>query len=450
MKIPLSLSTAFGDDFETELRNFVIEAGLVPDETTFASERFLTRSVIPHVERLSRLFNRIEDEKPLPPEEPQTRGRRPSEARGKRAIQPLVAGGKGGLDPYWKESSNPENFRLAYFLAFMPCNAARTAAVISELGRLGFRFPEAWTSFRGIEWGAGPASGACGVAAGVAHSEIGIPRSGNWALIEQDRAVLALGEKWAQTYFTSVGMDWSVRPFHRTVDWEKPLLPKNAPTFHLWLSSYFLNEAELPLDQLAARLVDNWEFHLEEEGLAILIEPALRVQSRRLLELRKHLIEEFTKPRRKGKYQVLLPCLGHQTCGALALEGDWCHEEITWWRPKYMRKIEELAGLDRKTLPFSYLVVAKSGRSREELLPALAPAGASAKTDRLVSPAHSEGRDLEFFVCGAEGKRRARYRPAEENDKDGENEIQRGSILLDAEIRGDSRAGRVDRLKGVL
>lgn len=420
MKIPVSLSTAFGDAFEATLLDFALREKLVPDADAIRNDRFLTRSVLPHVEKMSRMFNRLEA---------------------------LATGARDGLDPYWKESSNPENFRLAYFLAFMPGNAARVAAVVSELARLGFRYPDL-KSFRGIEWGAGPASGACGVAAGAAHSEIGIPRDGNWALIEQDRAVLALGEKWATTYFESLGLGWSVRPFHRKVDWAKPLLPRSAPKFHLWLSSYFLNEADIPLPELAARLVDNWEFHVEDEGLAVLVEPALKVQSRRLLELRKHLLVEFADPRRKGKYQILLPCLGHQACGALANEGDWCHEEITWWRPKYFRKIDELAGLDRKTLPFSYLVVAKSGRPREDLLPALkSPAGGFARPDRLVSPAHAEGRDLEFFVCGAAGKRRARYRPT--SDEQGES-IQRGTILLDAEIRGDARAGRVDSLRDVL
>ncbi len=429
MKIPASLSTAFGDDFEATLLDFLLENELVPDEISFRSERFLTRSVIPHVERMSTLFNRIEPGVP------------------DAAIRARKSAERPGLDPYWKDSSNPENFRLAYFLAFMPGNVARTAAVISELARLGFRYP-GLKSFRGVEWGAGPASGACGVAAGAVHSDIGIPREGNWALIEQDRAVLSLGEKWAATYFESLGLGWSVRPFHRKVDWTQPLLPKSAPTFHLWLSSFFLNEAELPMAELAARLVDNWEFHLEEEGLAVLIEPALKLQSRRLLELRKHLLLEFANPRRKGKYQVLLPCLGHQACGALEAENDWCHEEITWWRPKYFRKIDALAGLDRKTLPFSYLVVAKSARPREELLPALrAPDGGMAKTDRLVSPAHSEGRDLEFYVCGPDGKRRARYRP--ETDEESEA-IERGTIFFDAEIRGDSRAGRVDKRRGIL
>jgi hypothetical protein len=435
MKIPLSLSRAFEDDYEALLRRFVLEQGLVPDAEAIDSVRFLTRSVVPHVQRMSRMFNRIE----LTPEGGED-GAAEAESGKPRKWVKKAADTATGLEPYWKDSSNPENFRLAYFLAFMPGNSARVASVITELARLGFRYPKL-PAFRGIEWGAGPASGACGVALGAAHGDIGIPKNGNWALIEQDRQVLSLGEKWAGEYFAKLGYDWSVRPFHRKVDWTKPLLPSSAPKFHLWLSSYFLNEVELPVDELARRLVDHWEHHLEDEGLAILIEPALKLQSRRILELRSKLLEEFRSPKRRGTYQILLPCLGHQACGALAAESDWCHEEITWWRPKYLRKIDELAGLDRKSLPFSFLVVSKSKRPISELLPALEGSRAS----RLVSPPHSEGKDLEFFVCGEDGKRRARYRPEE---KDGE--IQRGSILLDADIRGDARAGRVERVKKVI
>src|SRR4029079_9435320 len=107
---------------------------------------------------------------------------------------------------------------------------------------------------------------------------------------------------------------------------------------------------------------------------------------------------------------------------------DWCHEEVTWWRPPYYKKIDQLAGLDRKTLPFSYLVIARSRAKREELLPALAGAKS---LHRLVSPSHWEGRDQEFFLCGQNGKLRARLKI--------EEELERGDILADAEIRGDER-----------
>jgi hypothetical protein len=136
----------------------------------------------------------------------------------------------------------------------------------------------------------------------------------------------------------------------------------------------------------------------------------------------------------------LLPCLGHQACGALAEAEDWCHEEVSWWRPAYFKEIDRLAELDRKTLPFSYLVLARSRRAREELLPALA---GSRSRHRLVSPAHAEGRDREFFMCGQEGKRRARYRPL------GDESLERGDVLIDADVRGDVHSSRVQTVKKI-
>lgn len=76
----------------------------------------------------------------------------------------------------------------------------------------------------------------------------------------------------------------------------------------------------------------------------------------------------------------------------------------------------------------------------EELLPALQGSHAEDRY-RLVSPSHHEGRDLEFFLCGQDGKRRARYRPGEDSD------ISRGDILIGAEVRGDARSSRVESIE---
>jgi hypothetical protein len=416
----VELSEAFGADFERLLARFAHERGLLPDQESLGSVRFLARSVVPHLSKLSRTFNR-EPGEPEPGAEP--RARRTKEERAAQHAK--------GLDPYWKTSSNPTHLRLAYFLAYMPCNLYRVAAVWSELARLGFRW-KAGERLRAIEFGAGPATGACGVAAGERFAPIGAPATGDWALIEQEKALLELGREWAAEYFPSIGApDWGTRPFQRRVDPARGWLPPAAPKFNLWLTSFFLNELTLPPKELARSLIDSWEKHLEEEGLVILVEPALKAQSRRLLELRRELLAAAP-----AWLRVLAPCLGHQACGALASPEDWCHEEAMWWRPPYIRVLDKLAGLDRKTLPFSYLVLTRSRRSHEELLPALAGEGGA--RERLVSPAHAEGRDEEFFICGEAGKRRARLR--------GEG-LERGDILLGAEARGDANSTRIESVK---
>jgi hypothetical protein len=418
MRVPTSLANGFGEPFEKLIRRFAAEQGLLPEEASLSSERFLARSVVPHVRKLSSLFNRLDEEGETTPE-----------------------AAAGGLDPYWKRSSNPANLRLAYFLYFMPSNLFRVAAIWSELARLGYRWPEG-LPFRGLELGAGPASGACGIAAGERHAEVGLPRRGDWALIEQDKATLELGARWAAEYFRDSGLgDWGTRTFARRIDLEGEILPRSAPRFSLWLMSYFLNESSAEPVALARKLLHAWRDHLTDEGLVILVEPALRLQSRRLLELRRALLEELAAGRGPAM-QVLLPCLGHQACGALSDPDDWCHEEVAWWRPPYFRVIDRMAGLDRRTLPFSYLVLARTRHAREKLLPALAASPAAGR-ERLVSPAHTEGRDYEFFICGEQGKRRARYRP-----EDG-TAPERGDVLLGAETRGAPQSVRVQTLKTI-
>jgi hypothetical protein len=411
MKVPVPLSEAFGPAFEELLVQFASNEGLIPPDSSMKSDRFLARSIVPHIEKLSSLFNRIEGDQ------------------------------SSSLAPYWKESSNPANLRLAYLLYFMPANLFRVAGVWAELARLGYRWPaHKSANFRAVEFGAGPASGACGIAAGEQFAPLGLPKTGNWALIEQDKATLELGASWANAYFKhTLHPEWETRTFHRKLLGKAPeegLLPPTAPRFHLWVMSYFLNELEHTGYQAAKLVMQAMEDHLEDEGLVLLIEPALKLQSRRLLEFRKEWLKLAEKKKESG-YRVLLPCLGHQACGALAAEEDWCHEEVTWWRPPYYRKLDQLAHLDRKTLPFSYLVLTRSKKTMEELLPTLS--STSQRRYRLVSPAHNEGRDQEFFVCGQEGKRRARYRA--ESKK--EVPLERGDILSDTDIQGDVNSSRI-------
>lgn len=406
MKIPVSLIDAIKDGFEPVIARFLTDTKRIESPEQLRSKRWLTRSVVPHIERLSDLFNRIDHE-----------------SQG------------DSLERYWHQGSNPEHLRLAYFLYFMPANLFRAASVAAELSRLGFRFNrQTDRPLRGIDFGAGPASLSSGFAYAERFAPIGLGDDFSWALIEQDRKILDLGVEWSRALFDTLQLsNWETRPFHRKVEFSRPLLPKTAPSFDLWTHSFFSNESSASPNVIADQLIQAWDRHLSDDGIAILIEPALKSHSRKLLELRKALIEK-TQDSRELPLKVLLPCLGEQACGALAEKEDWCHEEAAWFRPGYYRLLDELARLDRKTLPFSYLVVAKTRKPIEEILPALKETKAQQRY-RLVSPAHAEGKDLEFFVCGQEGKRRIRHRPSDALREEGS--LQRGAIAVDAELQGD-------------
>ena len=412
MRVPVNLVNAFKEDFEPLLTAFLTEQKLLPEGESLQSKRWMTRSVAPHVKALSALFNRVEGEQTDAIDE----------------------------ETYWTESGSPKNRRLAYFLSFMPPNLFRVASIWAELHRLGFKwpFPEN-QDFKGLEWGAGVASGACGVIAGERYAPIGMPTNGNFALIEQSKAALQLGAKWFEHFS---GPSVSARPFHRRVDLSSLWLPPAAPKFHIFVLSYFLNESELPAQTLVERFLHTAEHHLEDEGLVIISEPALKLQSRKLLQFRKALIEHPDVKSGKAGLQVLLPCLGHQSCGALAKEDDWCHEEVSWWRPPYLRDLDSMTGLDRKSLPFSYLVIQKTRKPLNVILPRLQ--GPSENRYRLVSPSHSlSKRTSEFFVCGQEGKRRARIDGT--GLLDGSEMPDRGSILENTAIHGDPALSQITK-----
>ena len=413
MRVPKELAEAFGAPFEKEMARFLVSRELIDDETSLQSQRFLSRSVVPHVTKLSEFFNRLSENQP-------------------EALD-------GG---YWKTGSNTKNLRLAYFLAFMPPNLFRMSSVWNELHRLGYRWPFE-DPLRAIDVGSGPATAVSGVAAGETYGEIGLPRDGNWALIDLDNSVLDMGMAWATQYLEFLGRPgWEFRLFPRKIELDS-LLPRAAPRFQLWTQSFFLNEMpEKPASEVASALLATWSRHLENEGLVLWVEPALKKESRRLLEVRKALLKQIEKE--DLPFQVLLPCLGHQACGALAEPEDWCHEQVVWWRPPYLRKLDDMTNLDRKSLPFSYLVISKTRRPLGEIFPKLAGFSAG-EAERLVSPPHSEGRDLEFFICGQTGKRRARFRPSDP----AREEIERGTLLLGSDARGTPESTRIDSVKRI-
>jgi hypothetical protein len=425
MRVPEPLVQYFKTEFEPLLKTFLVKEKLLENGDDLHQRRYLNRSIAPHVETLSQLFNRIEKDS-------QTDGI--------------------SEETYWSGAGSPKNRRLAYFLSFMPGNIFRVASVWAELHRLGWKWRGSAPSteskgeeFRAVEFGAGTAAGACGVLAAEKFAPLGIPAIGSFALIEQSKSALQLGTKWMDALAEALGSQHRARPFHRRIDLSEPWLPKNAPQFHLMIMSYFLNETDLPPEVLARRCKEAAELHLENEGLIILVEPALKQQSRKLLEFRKALIELIEKSPSGGEpLKVLLPCLGHQVCGALAKPEDWCHEEVSWWRPPYLQELDAIVGLDRRSLPFSYLVIQKTHRSLREIFPALT--GTDSTRYRLVSPSRALGKkDLEFYMCGQDGKRRTRYRLSGEGED--LKDIDRGDILQETTHHGEPNLTQIDRAK---
>lgn len=128
---------------------------------------------------------------------------------------------------------------------------------------------------------------------------------------------------------------------------------------------------------------------LADDGSCIIIEPALRETSRDLLEVRDGILGLGI--------HVYAPCLGEGMCPALVNPRDWCHEDIPWEPSLLVREIDQLTGLRKDSLKFSYLVLRRDSLSRSDIR------GQSAF--RVVSePLVTKGK-VEFFLCDGEERK---------------------------------------------
>jgi len=130
-----------------------------------------------------------------------------------------------------------------------------------------------------------------------------------------------------------------------------PDLPEGRPD--LVLLGHVLNE--LPeADQL--RLLTAVKDRLAPGGRILILEPALRATTRRLMALREEL--------RHAPFSIQAPCPCLGPCPMLPLERQWCVAELPWKPPTWFRALDAAAGLDRRMLSFAYLLVQKDGPAR--------------------------------------------------------------------------------------
>jgi len=158
----------------------------------------------------------------------------------------------------------------------------------------------------------------------------------------------------------------------------------------------------------------------------LLIEPGSKTASRELLQLR----EDICK---KDFVKLWLPCMDHRTCGALALDKDWCHEETECIFPPWMEKIGETAKLKKEALVFSYILC--SIGIHPETPSQWPTAGLRMVSQRLIQKGQTE-----CYLCTNQGKQRVRVQHSKKNVKNEKFfDNMRGTIFTSAdwENKGD-------------
>lgn len=148
------------------------------------------------------------------------------------------------------------------------------------------------------------------------------------------------------------------------------------------------------------------ERNLSPDGFVILIEPALRESSRRLLQLRDRLLQ-------KGWF-VYAPCFTFKSCPALADEEDWCHHNLGWERPAFITVIDEMIGHIRKSMKFSYLILSRQDIHLSDFI---FPERDFTGQFRVVSDMAKEKGRRKAYVCNDHGRCECLKNNRDDSDK---------------------------------
>lgn len=291
------------------------------------------------------------------------------------------------------------HWRDAYLAYFFPANAVKAHEVLRRISREGFMPALPKKDIRILDFGSGPASAALGTAWFL--RSLGASSPEFW-LVDQSYAALQSGaDVLRQAGFENIhiianGLD-------------------SVPRVHLALAFNVLNELD---DGQARRVLDRLlDLLIPNIGRLLIVEPALRDASRRLLHMRDSLIGD-------GRGRVLWPCRHAGSCPGLGDERDWCHGAEDWDRPEWIAEIDELIGNRKERLNHTALWL--SGTPVEEDRPDL-------QIWRVVSdPLVERGKRI-LYLCGGPAKERVRV------------------TLLDRHINESTRAfadaGRYDLLR---
>jgi ribosomal protein RSM22 (predicted rRNA methylase) len=251
-------------------------------------------------------------------------------------------------DDFTAYTPSEERYKDAYFAYNFPMNLAKTIAVTKEIeshypGILAGR-----TRVNVIDIGCGDGAGICGLYYGLKDTPsvqefkfTGVDRSPK--MLERARILgrwLGSHDKRVKTRFRRqkvVGPDALC------------ILKQYDVIICINALAEIIEGENIPI-----RFVHSLLARLTDDGLLVIIEPALKKFVRRLMRLRDEIVSQ-------RKAAVLLPCLHENPCALLMVDSrdEWCHQSVRWSPPELLRIINQ--GLNREidVLKFAYLVIAR-------------------------------------------------------------------------------------------
>lgn len=251
-----------------------------------------------------------------------------------------------GLTPRRPGYLAAHRLRRAYIHYYLPVNAEKVARVLREMDAYAppSRRP------RVLDFGCGPGTAAI---ATLLHRPVA-----DLCLVD------VVDEALDDARFFCAELGVRARTMHEVPD----------ETFDLILAANVFSETLAPLED-----------RLADDGYLVVIEPALRESTRKLMAWRDAVVA-------RG-FRIAAPCLGTATCPMLERDDLWCHQDVPWPRPAAVAEIDRRVGLTKETLKYSYAVVTRTGTT-------LADGGGDF---RVVSDLHKEKGKAWAWLCGRRG-----------------------------------------------
>jgi SAM-dependent methyltransferase len=251
-----------------------------------------------------------------------------------------------GLTPHRPGYLAADRLRRAYVHYYLPVNVEKVARVLREMDA----YAPPRRRPRVLDYGCGPGTAAI---ATLLHRPVA-----DLCLVD------VVDEALDDARFFCRGLGVEARAMHEVPD-EK---------FDLILAANVFSEHPAPLEE-----------RLTEKGYLLVLEPALKESTRRLMKWRDDLVA-------RG-FRVAAPCVGAVRCPMLERDDLWCHQDVAWPRPAAVAEIDRRVGLTKETLKYSYAVVTRKGRTLADLDADV----------RVVSNLHKEKGKAWAWLCGREG-----------------------------------------------
>jgi SAM-dependent methyltransferase len=349
-------------------------------------------------------------------------------------------------EAYLRQQGSPRELRAdrealcARLKFFLPRDLPKIMAPLAELAAV-HAFP-AHSALRVLDLGAGLGT----TSLGLAEFAFGLPGVTQIEVdaLDCDAQALAIAAELGSGWARLRGNDLRLRT--RCASLDAAALAHARGPYDLIVLGFVLNELG---DQCSDPVGHHGEWLqrcselLSPDGALIVLEPALRAQSRTLQEVRSRFA------RSPGPPYVFAPCLHQEACPLLARERDWCHEQLALTFPARLATIARDAGLRSASPTFSYLTLHRAPRSLREL-------DAGDRLQRIVSGALPSKGKLEFLICGEGSPPRIRRLDRHASDANRPlSDARRGDVLrvtgqrpADAPVLQITEDTRVERLPG--